>query len=340
MYLFNALLCLSVLARTGRCSFDDQKPIKPVPAPIKGVNIPTIGLGLWNSKDEDATHAVEIALDTGYIHFDSAAAYSNEGYVGAGFTNTTLPRHKYWITSKLWNDAHQPDLVPKALARTLQALNTTHLDLYLMHWPVAFKPNEGSRTIIDQDVSILETWKAMESLVHQNLTRYIGVSNFSPRQIDAILKACEICPFAHEFETHPYLQQTEFVKWHAEKGIEVIAYSPLANLNPTYNGTHGEVGSILDDEFWLGMAKEKNVTVPQAVLGWGRARGTIVIPKSVHGKYIKANFESEVKFSNKEMLKIQEQDRRTRFNNPSKEWGVELFEGLDNGSNRFVEELK
>ena len=317
---------------------DDQKPIKP--APIKGLkDIPDIGLGLWNSKDEKATHAVEVAFSTGYTHFDSAAAYSNEGYVGAGLSNSTLPRHKYWITSKLWNDHHQPDRVSKGLARTLQALNTTHLDLYLMHWPVAFVPNTGSRTIIDQDTSILDTWAAMEDLVRANMTRYIGVSNFSPRQLDAILRVCEICPYAHEYETHPYLQQGEFADFHTEKGIKVIAYSPLANLNPIYDGTHDDVGSILEDSFWQKLAESKNVTVPQAVLAWGRQRGTIVIPKSVHRKYIEENFVSgrkDVEFSEKEMLKIAEQDRRVRFNDPGKDWGVELFEGLDDGTNRFV----
>ena len=320
--------CLSILP------FDEQIPIQP--STLRGIPIPSLGLGLWNSHASNATHAVSVALTTGYTHFDSAAAYSNEGFVGAGFANTTLPRHKYWLTSKLWNDAHQPDLVPAAIARTLQALNTTHLDLYLMHWPVAFKPNTGSRTIIDQDTSILDTWRAMEELVRQNLTRYIGVSNFSPRQLDALLANCEICPFAHEFETHPYLQQQDFVDWHAQKDIKVIAYSPLANLNPTYNGTHDDIPSILDDSFWLDLAKRYNATVPQAVLSWGKQRGTIVIPKSVHRKYIEENFESEVKFNETEMLRIAEQDRRTRFNNPSKSWGVELFEGLDDGSNRFL----
>ena len=179
----------------------------------------------------------------------------------------------------------------------------------------------------------------MESLVRANLTRYIGISNFSPRQIDAILKECEICPFAHEFETHPYLQQQQFVEWHRDHNIEVIAYSPLGNLNPTYNGTHSDLPLILDDDFWLDLANQKNCTVPQAVLAWGRQRGTSVIPKSVHGKYIEENFLSgEVKFSDEEMAKIGEEDKRARFNDPSKGWGVDppLFEGLDGGSNRFV----
>jgi alcohol dehydrogenase (NADP+) len=315
----------------------DQKPISPPQS--SGLEIPSIGLGLWNSKDKAATHAVEAAFSAGYIHLDSAAAYSNEGYVGAGLSSSTTNRSRssYWLTSKLWNDAHAPSKVEPALRQTLHDLNTTHLDLYLMHWPVAFVPNKSGRTIIDQDTTLLDTWRAMEALVAQNLTRHIGISNFSPRQIDLILKDCRIPPYAHEFETHPYLQQQDFVDWHIAHGIKVIAYSPLANLNPTYNGTHGELAPILKDEFWVEMARNKSLdSVAQAILGWGIQRGTVVIPKSTHADRIRENLgAAEVSFTEEEMLRVLEQDRRARFNDPSKGWGVELFEGLDGGRNRF-----
>jgi alcohol dehydrogenase (NADP+) len=319
-------------------STTDQKPISPPRS--SGLNIPSIGLGLWNSKDKSATHAVEAAFSAGYTHLDSAAAYSNEAYVGAGLDSATTNRSRssYWLTSKLWNDAHAPSKVEPALRQTLHDLNTTHLDLYLMHWPVAFVPNKSGRTIIDQDTSLLSTWRAMEALVTANLTRHIGISNFSPRQIDVILKDCAIAPYAHEFETHPYLQQQEFVDWHLSHGIKVIAYSPLANLNPTYNGTHPDLKPILEDEFWVELARNKSLdSVAQAVLGWGIQRGTVVIPKSTHVERIRENFGArEVRFTEEEMLRVRERDRRARFNDPSKGWGVELFEGLDGGSNRFI----
>jgi alcohol dehydrogenase (NADP+) len=318
-----------------------QKPITPPEPPLKGIDIPSIGLGLWNSHNESATHAVTSAFNSGYIHFDSAAAYSNEAYVGTGLATTNLSRSGYWITSKLWNTAHRPKLVRPALEKTLSDLKTTHLDLYLMHWPVGFLPDApAGRTIVDQDTSILDTWHAMEDLVTANLTRYIGVSNFSPRQLDQILQSCTICPFAHEFETHPYLQQQQLIDFHATKNITVIAYSPLANLNPTYNGTHSNIPSILEDPFWIDLARNHSVSVPQAVLAWGRRRGTVVIPKSVHAKYIEENFRSggkDVKLSEEEMARVAEQDRKVRFNDPGKSWGVELFEGLDGGSTRFLE---
>lgn len=248
------------------------------------------------------------------------------------------PRHKYWITSKLWNTAHRPKHVEEALRKTLKDLAVPYLDLYLMHWPVAFVPNTSpGRTVLDQETSILDTWKAMEELVRANLTRHIGVSNFSPRQLDQLLAECSIRPYAHEFETHPYLQQQEFVDWHHENNITVIAYSPLANMNPTYKDKYTDLKPILEDDFWTDVAHKKNVTPAQAILAWGRQRGTVVIPKSVHEARIVENLDSvNVTFSKAEMAQILEQDKRARFNNPSKSWGVELFEGLDDGSNRFL----
>ena len=228
----------------------------------------------------------------------------------------------------------------RGLNTTLSQLSTPYLDLYLMHWPVAFVP-DSSRTVVDQDTSILDTWRAMEDLVRANLTRYIGVSNFSPRQLDTILRSCEICPYAHEFETHPYLQQPEFVRWHQDRDIKVIAYSPLANINPTYQDKYPKLKPILEEPFWTLMAEKKNVTAAQAILAWGVQRGTVVIPKSTHEARIVENLESlDVKYSKKEMRAIAEQDKKARFNNPSKGWGVELFEGLDDGSDdRAVQEL-
>ena len=237
----------------------------------------------------------------------------------------------------MWNTAHQPKLVGEGLNKTLSDLSIPYLDLYLMHWPVAFLPDTPGRSVIDQDTTVLDTWRAMEDLVRANLTKHIGVSNFSPRQLDEVLKNCEICPYAHEFETHPYLQQQEFVDWHQKNNITVIAYSPLANVNPTYKDKYPEIGSILDDHFWKKLAKKKNVTVAQAVLAWGMQRGTVVIPKSVHEARIIENLGSvNVTFSKKEMKKILAHDKRARFNNPSEDWGVKLFEELDDGTTRLM----
>ncbi len=294
--LFTIALLVIILSAV----FADQSPIQEpaLKKPISG--IPPVGLGLWNSKGKDASKAVKYAFEAGYTHLDSAAAYSNEDIVGSALTSKKSPaRHKYWITSKLWNDHHQPKMVRKGLEKTLSDLQVPYLDLYLMHWPVAFLPDqEDGRMVLDQDTTVQDTWTAMEDLVRANLTRYIGVSNFSPRQLDDLLAKATIKPFAHEFEIHPYLQQQEFVNWHIRHDITVIAYSPLANLNPTYDGKYPDQPSILKDPFWTHLAGTKNVTTAQAILAWGRQRGTIVIPKSVHEERIVENLGSlNVSFS-------------------------------------------
>jgi alcohol dehydrogenase (NADP+) len=201
-----------------------------------------------------------------------------------------------------------------------------YLDLYLIHWPVAFVPGAlGNK--LDEETTIFDTWRVMENLVRANLTRYIGISNFAKKDVVDILKMCTICPYAHEFETHPYLQQQEFVDFHKEIDLKVIAYSPLANTNPTHPKN---LPSILEDPFWAKLAGKKNATIAQTVLAWGLARDTVVIPKSVHEKYILENLGAlEITFTDEELKDIAKEDKKARMTNPGRAWGVKLFADLD-----------
>ncbi|KAM5386409.1 hypothetical protein ACJZ2D_000372 [Fusarium nematophilum] len=285
---------------------------------------PSLGLGTWLAEKGKVSRAVKYALQSGYRHIDAAAIYRNEGEVGDGIAASGVSRDDIWVTSKLWNTHHRPELARKAIEKSIEDLGVDYLDLYLIHWPVAFVPGG---TELDNDISLVDTWLALEDLVRANLTRHIGLSNFAPHDIDKILEAATIRPYAHEFETHPYLQQQAFVDFHAEQGIKVIAYSPLANTNPTYDPS---IPSILDDPFWKEIAERKNATVAQVVLAWGQQRGTIVIPKSTHEKYIDENLASQdIQFTKEELDLVAEQDKKIRLNNPGKKWGVDLFEGLD-----------
>ncbi|KAI1333056.1 aldo/keto reductase [Xylariaceae sp. FL0255] len=299
--------------------------------------IPSIGLGTWLSDRDKVAHAVEFALESGYRHIDAARIYKNEDMTGGGIQAANIPRDQLWITSKLWNADHRPAEAIAAIQQSIQDLGVGFLDLFLIHWPVAFVPGEGNK--IDRDATIVGTWRVMENLVRSNLTRKIGVSNFSRRDMESIMDICDICPYVHEFETHPYLQQQEFVDYHRDIGVKVIAYSPLANTNPTYKDK-SRVKPILDDPFWKHMAEKKNATVPQAILAWGLQRGTIVIPKSVHEKYILENLGAlNISFTSKEMRAVAKQDKKLRLNNPGPGWGVKLFEGLDGIDDAEGEEL-
>jgi len=211
--------------------------------------------------------------------------------------------------------------------RTLNDLGVEYLDLYLMHWPVAFDPQSSGKTVVDPDVSLLETWFAMEELVREGLVRQIGVSNFNQTQVEKVLNHAHIRPTVHEFETHPYLQQSDFVNWNLEHGIRVIGYSPLGNMNPIYRSTPTP---MLEDPILQSLAKSKGLSVAQLVLAWGMHRGVVVIPKSVHEDRVAENFQAQnVRLTEDEMNIIDNYDQKLRFNNPSEEWGVKLFSGLD-----------
>jgi amidase len=212
------------------------------------------------------------------------------------------------------------------LEKTLQDLGLEYLDLYLMHWPVAFQPGKG-REIVIEKVDILETWWAMEELVREGLVRQIGISNFNQPQVERLLEYSSIPPSVHEFESHPYLSQSEFVKWNLQHGLRVIAFSPLGNMNLIYKSSKLP---LLEDEFLSSIAHKKGITVAQLVLAWSMHRGVIVIPKSEHEERVVENLEAQrVVLTEDEVASITKYDKQTRFNNPSTEWGTELYTGLD-----------
>ena len=316
-------------------------------------DIPALGLGTWLSDKDKVPHAVEFGLKNGYNHIDAAWIYStspmharlaimrglcwnlvltsnagNENETGRGISAAGLPRDDIWVTSKLWNVAHRESEAGKQIRESIAKLGVEYLDLYLIHWPVAFVPGKG--TELDQETSIVDTWRTLEGLVRANLTRHVGISNFAQKDVEAILDICEICPYAHEFETHPYLQQQDFVDYHKEKGIKVIAYSPLGNTNPTYSRKHGNLEPLLKDPFWTDLAAKKGATPAQAVLAWGIQRDTIVIPKSTSEKHLLQNLRAlNIEFTDGELEEIAKRDKKARFNDPSKFWGVQLFSDLD-----------
>ncbi|KAL4773728.1 NADP-dependent oxidoreductase domain-containing protein [Aspergillus nidulans var. acristatus] len=298
-----------------------------------GYEIPAVGLGTWQSKPSEVEKAVTAALNIGYRHIDAAAVYGNEREVGNGIKASGVPRGEVFLTSKLWNTHHDPENVEAAVDRSLSDLQTDYLDLYLIHWPVAFRystttiqPVDEKTGLIDViDVPIKDTWAAMEALVAKGKVRSIGVSNFTRRRIEELLKTAKIPPAVNQIEAHPYLQQRELLEWSKEKGILITGYSPLGNN--IYN-----IPRTVDDPLVIEVAKSLNRTPAQVLISWAVQRGTAVLPKSVTPERIKSNFQDFV-LPEDAFQAIQSLERHQRMNFPAR-LGVDIFDEVGEESAR------
>ena len=201
-----------------------------------------------------------------------------------------------------------------------------YLDLYLMHWPVAFNYHSDAEKFpkvnekLDLDEALSEdqssTWKEMENLVHAGLVRDIGISNFSIPRIERLLKSATIKPAVNQVELHPINAQPELLKFCTEKGIHLTAYSPLG----------AEGSTLLTNTKITDLAEKKGVDAGRVLIAWALGRGTSVIPKSVTEARIISNFQAvDVKFTTDEMAVLDGMDEGKRFVDPSKAWGIDIY---------------
>ena len=232
-----------------------------------GIEIPQVGLGVFQIPDEETQRAVEIALEAGYRHIDTAAAYRNERQVAAGIAASGLPRDEVFVTTKLWNTEQGFDKTLAAFERSLEALDTDHVDLYLIHWPVP-----------QRDLYV-DTWRAFERIHAEGGARTIGVSNFRVQDLERLEREAERMPTVNQIELHPLLQQAELRAWHAEHGIATEAWSPLAQ------------GEVLKDDTLVTIAAHRDRTVAQVILRWHVQLGNVVIPKSVTPARVRQNLD-------------------------------------------------
>ncbi len=232
-----------------------------------GVEIPQLGYGVFQIPPDETQRAVEAALEAGYRHIDTAAAYRNERGVAAGIAASGVPRGEIFVTTKLWNSEQGFDSTLAAFDRSLEALDTDHVDLYLIHWPVPARD------------LYLDTWRAFERIHAEGGARSIGVSNFRIADLERLGREAETMPTINQIELHPLLQQTELRAWHAEHGIATEAWSPLAQ------------GEVLGDQTLMTIAAHHQKTVAQVVLRWHLQLGNVVIPKSVTPERLRANLD-------------------------------------------------
>jgi len=257
-----------------------------------GQTIPQFGFGVFLVKPEETVAAVSTALQVGYRHIDTAEMYGNEKEVGEAIARSGLDRGDVFVTSKLSNDAHEPDDARRAFDESLKALGVEYLDLFLIHWPLPTR----------YDGDYVSTWKTLEEFYREGRARSIGVSNFQPRHLRRLHAESDIPPAVNQIEVNPYLTQEELRGFCAEHQIAIEAWSPLGR------------GNVLEDPMVESIARRAGHTPAQVVLRWHIQRGDIVFPKSVNPDRIKENigiFDFELPSEDVEAITLLNRDERT-----------------------------
>lgn len=254
--------------------------------------MPALGFGTLIPDPAETRSATTNALRVGFRHFDCAERYRNEREVGEAlqgeFTAGTIAREDVFITTKLWNTNHRPERVKPAFDASCDRLGLRYIDLYLSHTPFAFKPgdnveprDESGNIIYDKGVTLIETWRAMESLVDQGKCGAIGMSDVVLENLVPLYEAARIKPSVVQVESHPYLPQTELLEFCRQKGIVLLAFAPLG---------HGARPGPLEDPTILAIARQVSLTPAQVLLAWGIQRGTAVLTTAKSPERARENY--------------------------------------------------
>jgi 2,5-diketo-D-gluconate reductase A len=252
--------------------------------------IPQLGFGVFQVPPRETEEVVASALSVGYRHLDTAAAYRNEGPVGEAVKASGLDRGEIFITTKCWNDDQGYEQAKRACRASLERLEVSHLDLYLIHWPVPA-----------HDLYV-DTWRAFIELQSEGLVRSIGVSNFQPEHLERLISETGVTPAINQVELHPHFQQIGLRREHQRLGMLTEAYSPLGQ------------GLELQDAVIVQIAEKHGRTPAQTIIRWHLQLGNVVIPKSATPARIRENFDVfDFQLSAGEMQAIEALDAGTRI---------------------------
>src|SRR5271170_3990545 len=256
-------------------------------------SIPAVGFGTLIRDPLATRQATDTALEVGFRHLDCAERYRNEEAVGdamqTAFKAGTVRREDVFVTTKLWNTNHRPDRVKPAFDASRRRLQIDYVDCYLIHTPFAFRPgeeqdprDEHGRVIYDPDVTLVETWRALERLVDEGHCRSIGLSDITLERLREIVAAARIKPAVVQVESHPYLPEWELLDFCREHGIVLLAFAALG---------HGLDPKLLDDPVITAIAQRVHKTPAQVALAWAVQRGTAFLTTSTKPHNIQENFE-------------------------------------------------
>jgi alcohol dehydrogenase (NADP+) len=259
-------------------------------------HIPALGFGTLIPDTSLTRTATRDALDAGFRHFDCAERYRNEREVGealeGGLAAAGIAREDIFVTTKLWNSNHRPERVEPAFDASLRRLRLEYLDLYLIHTPFAFQPgddqdprDQNGNVLYDSGVTLLDTWRAMESLVDRGRCRAIGLSDVGLKELLPIYESARIEPAVVQAESHPYLPETELLEFCKEKGVVFLAFAPLG---------HGMKPGLLEDPVISAIAARVGKTPAQVLLAWAVQRGTALLTTPKTADRARENFDISV----------------------------------------------
>jgi len=242
-----------------------------------GVTLPALGLGVFQSPPDETRDAVLAALEAGYRHIDTAAAYGNERQVGEGIAASGLDRGDIVVETKIWISDYGYDETLHAYEKSARKLGFDEIDLLILHQAL---PSRFDLT--------LDSYRALEKLLADGKVRAIGVSNFMVDHLTQLLDAVDVVPTVNQIEVHPYFQQREVQAKNAEHGILTQAWSPIGGITFYREGEHT---STLADPVVVGIAEAHGKSPAQVLLRWGVQEGRSVIPKSVKPARIAENID-------------------------------------------------